>query len=74
VDALIALAYQLRARGLTALYGAACRRLGVLSVVHGVTVWTDGKELWWLINDEETRWPVTEPEGAADRLAGTDAP
>jgi hypothetical protein len=72
VDALIALAYQLRARGLTVLYGAACRRLGVLSVAYGVTVWTDGEELWWLINDQETRWPVTDPEGAADRLAGTE--
>ena len=46
-DALIALADQLRPRGFTALYGSACNRFGVLSVVYGMTVWTDGLMLWW---------------------------
>lgn len=67
-DALIALADQLRPRGFTALYGSACNRFGVPSVVYGMTVWTDGLMLWWGSGDEETGWPAANPDGAARLL------
>jgi hypothetical protein len=63
-----ALANQLQARGRTALYGAADTYLGVLSVASGVTVWTDGETLWWQAGAGEVRWPVTDPDGAAQAL------
>jgi hypothetical protein len=72
-DVLATLAYALHARGLTAFYGAADRRLGVLSVVYGKTVWTDGEMLWWRTGDQETRWPAADPDGAARLLLGEDS-
>lgn len=68
VDALRALANQLQARGLTRLYGAACNRVGCLSVALGVTAWTDARSYWWQAGDEGVRWPVTDPDGAAQAL------
>ena len=59
-----ALVDQLQAR----LYGAACSRFGVLGVVHGLTVWTDGRELWWQPGDDAIHRPATDPDGAAREL------
>jgi hypothetical protein len=66
--ALHALAAQLRERGIRNLYGAACARFGVLSL-PGVSVWTNGRVLWWQAGEETTTWPATDPLGAAKRLA-----
>ncbi len=63
-----ALAAQLRERGITGLYGAACARFGVLSL-PGVSVWTNGRVLWWQAEGEDTTWPAADPTGAAQRLA-----
>ena len=71
--ALRALAGQLQQRGITSLYGYACDRIGVLSL-PGVSVWTNGRVLWWRAGDEENGWPAADPGGAAgqlDRLAAT---
>lgn len=66
VNVLHALADLLRARGITRLYGAACNRFGVLSVAHGLTVWTDSQRLWWRTgDDDQATWPAADPEGAA---------
>jgi hypothetical protein len=67
-DALHALAAQLRQRGITGLYGNACDRLGVLSL-PAVSVWTNGRLLWWRAGEEETTWPAADAPGAARLLA-----
>ncbi|HLI37757.1 MAG TPA: hypothetical protein VKV80_10515 [Streptosporangiaceae bacterium] len=59
----------LRARGLTRLYGAACARYGVLSIIYGLSAWCDGRTLWWDHDGRRATWPATDPVGAADRLA-----
>jgi hypothetical protein len=63
------LADLLRADGITRLYGNACTKLGVLSIVHGLTVWTDGQRLWWDRDGNQTVWPAADPDGAARILA-----
>jgi hypothetical protein len=68
VDVLRALADLLRARGITRLYGSACTMLGVLSVANGLSVWTDGRQLWWRTGDNQTTWPATDPNSAARLL------
>jgi hypothetical protein len=60
----------LRDFGLSRLYGAACPLVGVLSVAHGVTAWCDGRTLHWTYGGAETRWPIADAQGAAERLAG----
>ena len=64
-----ALARQLRTLGVPQLYGAACRDYAVLSVSRGVTVWTNGRLLWWRSGENETTWPAADAPGAAMRLA-----
>lgn len=63
-----ALAAQLRERGIRDLYGADCARFGVLSL-PAVSVWTNGRVLWWRSGDDGTTWPAADPDGAAARLA-----
>ncbi|HLH57831.1 MAG TPA: hypothetical protein VKV33_01640 [Streptosporangiaceae bacterium] len=67
-EALHALAAQLRERRVIGLYGAACHRFGVLSLPD-VSVWTNGRVLWWRATGGETTWPAADPAGAAQRLA-----
>jgi hypothetical protein len=67
VQALRALADQLQQRGVTQLYGYACERLGVLSL-PGVSVWTNGRILWWQTSHGQTTWPAPDPQGAARAL------
>ena len=68
VDALRALANQLEAHGRLSLYGAACSRMGVLSVAHGLTVWCDGHQFWWQTDHGNATWPVSDPDGAVRHL------
>lgn len=71
-EALHSLAAQLRQRGIINLYGACCDRLGVLSL-PSVSVWTNGRILWWQTSDgTQTTWPTADPQGAA-RLLTTPA-
>jgi hypothetical protein len=66
---LAAVAARLDDLGLTRLYGHACPQVAVLSVAHGVTVWCDGRVLRWSHGGTETRWPIADAMGAAERLA-----
>ncbi len=66
--ALRVLAAQLRAAGITRLYGAACTRYGVLSVTTGLSVWTNGRVLWWQTENDEAAWPAADPQGAVRQL------
>jgi hypothetical protein len=63
-----ALADLLRADGITRLYGNACTMLGVLSIADGLTVWTDGRRLWWDRDGHQVSWPAADPDGAARHL------
>jgi hypothetical protein len=67
-EALYALAGQLREHGVTDLYGASDRRLGVLSLPD-ISVWTNGHVLWWQVRGEATAWSAADVDGAAVRLA-----
>jgi hypothetical protein len=68
-DVLRTLADLLCAAGITRLYGSACAVLGVLSIAYGLTVWTDGRRLWWDRDGAQASWPAADPEGAARILA-----
>jgi hypothetical protein len=52
----------------TRCYLCADRVLGVLSL-PGVSVWSNGRVLWWRAGDDETTWPAADAPGAARRLA-----
>ncbi len=73
-NVLRALADLLQQRGVTRLYGSAGQQLGVLSVTDSVTVWTDGRLLWWQQDGENVTWPAADPDGAATRLAALSRP
>jgi hypothetical protein len=49
---------------------------GVLAVLSlpAVSVWTNGRVLWWHTRDGEMTWPTADAEGAARRLAGHGRP
>ena len=49
-------------------YTSADSVLGVLSL-PGVSVWTNGRVLWWRTMDGETTWPAADAPVAARRLA-----
>ena len=56
-EVLDALARQLHQRGIRSLIRRCCDRIGVLSL-PAVTVWTNGRVLWWRSADGETTWPA----------------
>ena len=41
---------------------------GVLSVTGGLTVWTNGRLLWWQAGGNQETWPAADPQGAARAL------
>ena len=45
--------------------------LGVLSL-PAVSVWTNGRVLWWHSGDGGMTWPAADAAGAARRLAAAD--
>ena len=63
-EILDALAQHLRKCGIRSLYGDSCDRFGVLSL-PAVSVWTNGRVLWWRTGEEEMTWPAADPYGAA---------
>jgi hypothetical protein len=67
------LARLLAQHGLSRIYTAACHLFAVISVA-GLTVWTNGRVLWWTRDGQPCTWPAADPEGAAAHLAGLAAP
>lgn len=59
----------LRRRGVGGLYGTAAGGYGVLSVGPGLSVWCDGRVLWWIRGGKRTSWAAADTEGAAGALA-----
>ena len=65
-----AVAGLLARHGLTRVYVAACQVFAVVSVAAGLSVWTNGRVLWWTWAGEHRAWPAADPDGAAAHLAG----
>ena len=42
--------------------------LGVLSL-PGVSIWSNGRVLWWRVGDDETSWPAADAPGAVRILS-----
>ena len=63
------LAGLLAQHGLTRIYSTACHLFAVISVGVGLTVWTNGGQLWWTRDGQPRTWPAADPEGAAAHLA-----
>lgn len=68
------LAGLLAQHGLTRIYTATCHLFAVISVAAGLTVWTNGGQLWWTREGKPCTWPATDPEGVAEYLADLAAP
>jgi len=68
------LAWLLAQHGLTRIYTAACHLFAVISVTAGLTVWTNGRQLWWTRDGQPRTWPAADPEAAAAHLAMLAAP
>jgi hypothetical protein len=64
-----ALARHLAGRGITGIYTAACDRYALISVTTGLTVWTNGRVLWWDHPRQAGTWPAADPAPAAAQLA-----
>ena len=65
-----ALARQLAARGITGIYTATTYKFAVISVTAGLTVWTNGQQLWCTCHGQRHTWPATDIEAAAADIAG----
>ena len=69
-----ALAALLARHGLTRIYTAACSVIAVISVTTGLTVWTNGRQLWVTLGGQRETWPAADTETAAARLAALARP
>jgi hypothetical protein len=69
-----ALARHLTWQGITAIYTAVCDRYALVSVAAGLTVWTNGRVLWWDHPAQPGTWPAADPAPAATRLAALTRP
>jgi hypothetical protein len=63
------LARHLNEKGITGIYAAACDRYALISIAAGLTVWTNGRVLWWDHPRQAGTWPAADPVPAAARLA-----
>jgi hypothetical protein len=64
----------LAGQGLTRIYVAACSVIAVISVTAGLTVWTNGRQLWITHAGQRETWPAADAEAAAARLAALARP
>jgi hypothetical protein len=69
-----ALTRALAARGVTGVYTAAAGRVAVVSVIVGVTAWTDGHRIWCTCAGQRYSWPAADIEASAAALAGLACP
>jgi hypothetical protein len=63
------LARQLTRAGLTGIYTAAAAKVAVISVTAGLTVWTDGRQLWCTWQGQRRTWPTADLASAAAGIA-----
>jgi hypothetical protein len=64
-----ALAGHLAARGITGIYTAATIKFAVISVTAGLTVWTNGPQLWCTLHGQRRTWPAADMQAAAAAIA-----
>jgi hypothetical protein len=69
-----ALTRALAGRGITGIYTATAEKFALISVTAGLTVWTDGRQLWCTRDGQRRIWPAADLEAAATRLAGLARP
>jgi hypothetical protein len=69
-----ALTGQLAQLGITRVYTAATDQHAVISVAAGLTVWTNGRILWWHHLAQPGCWPAADPAPAAAQLAALVSP
>jgi hypothetical protein len=69
-----ALARHLADHGLTGIYTAATTKFAVISVTTGLTVWTNGHQLWWTQHGQRRTWPAADLAAAAARIAALARP
>ena len=62
-----ALARHLAGRGITGIYTATTYKFAVISVTAGLTVWTNGQQLWCTCHGQRHTWPAADIEAAASR-------
>ena len=55
--------------GITGIYTATAEKFAVISVTAGLTVWTNGRQLWCTHHGQRHTWAATDTETAAARLA-----
>ena len=56
---------QLTQAGLTGIYTATTYKFAVISVTAGLTVWTDGQQLWCTVHGQRHTWPAADLPAAA---------
>ncbi len=69
-----ALTRALNARGITGIITAAAQKFAVISVTAGLTVWTDGRQLWCTHQGRRRTWAAADLETAAAQLAALARP
>jgi|HubBroStandDraft_1064217.scaffolds.fasta_scaffold18026_3 hypothetical protein len=63
-----ALARHLAGHGITGVYTAATIKVAVISVTTGLTIWTDGRQLWCTHDGTRHTWPATDTTAAAAEI------
>ena len=69
-----ALARHLAGHGITGVYTAATIKVAVISVTAGLTVWTDGQQLWCVVHGQRRTWPADDLEAASTGIAALARP
>jgi hypothetical protein len=64
----------LTTRGITGIYTATAARVAVVSVTAGVTVWTNGHQIWCTCAGQHYTWVAPDIEAAAAALAALASP
>jgi hypothetical protein len=64
-----ALARRLADRGVTGVYTATTYKFAVISVASGLTVWTNGQQLWSTCQGQRHTWPAADMDAAAAGIA-----
>jgi hypothetical protein len=60
---------ELTLAGITGIYTATTAKFAVISVTAGLTVWTDGHQLWCTCQGQRHTWPAADPAAAAAAIA-----
>jgi hypothetical protein len=69
-----ALAAQLSLHGITNIYSAATIKVAVISVTASLTVWTDGRRMWCVVDGQRHSWPAADLEAASASIAALARP